>query len=376
VIPDHLRIQPGQQALTPEQEAEAKRFAEARIAAQLSTEPVDEVEAEALVRQAYIAAQLPPPTHVHWVDGPLQLVAALVLHQVEEGVHRTMYLVAGLVLPQGWDHLGEGVTERVELSAYHNINNRVKENGVGKGVEDHVSANVWSHIEASVWDHVGEPVWEYAWATLGPFLQDSLYASVNAYFQAPSCAYRRFFDEFLAANELYALTHLNELVSGYWLGAEGAVLVRRPRRLSLDAEGRLHSGTGPCIEYGDGWGFYAWHGVRVPEKVILAPETLTREDFLNEEDVEVRRLIQERMGQRFVQELGGIVLERGPHGTLYEVRLPEDDPEQVARYVQVQDASTERQYFLRVPPTVQTAAEAVAWTFQVAAEDYRPAEES
>jgi hypothetical protein len=48
--------------------------------------------------------------------------------------------------------------------------------------------------------------------------------------------------------------------------------------------------------YPDGWGFYAWHGVVVPEKVILAPETLTREDFLNEQNVAVRRVIQERIG--------------------------------------------------------------------------------
>ena len=32
MIPDHLRIQPGKQALTPAQEAEAQRFAQERIA--------------------------------------------------------------------------------------------------------------------------------------------------------------------------------------------------------------------------------------------------------------------------------------------------------------------------------------------------------
>ena len=35
-----------------------------------------------------------------------------------------------------------------------------------------------------------------------------------------------------------------------------------------------------------------------------------------------------------------------------------------------------RQYFLRVPPTVQTAAEAVAWSFQLAVEEYGPAHET
>lgn len=82
------------------------------------------------------------------------------------------------------------------------------------------------------------------------------------------------------------------------------------------------------------------------------------------------------MGERFVAELGGQVIESGPRGTLYEVRLPAEDPEGVARYAQVQDASPERRYFLRVPPTIQTAAEAVAWTFQVAGKDYHPAPET
>jgi len=70
------------------------------------------------------------------------------------------------------------------------------------------------------------------------------------------------------------------------------------------------------------------------------------------------------------------VIDTSPYGTLYEVRLPEDDPEGVTRYVQVQDATTVRQYVLRVPPTVQTAAEAVAWSFQMAVEEYGPAQET
>src|SRR5262249_47263755 len=141
-------------------------------------------------------------------------------------------------------------------------------------------------------------------------------------------------------------------------------------------EGRLHNATGTCMEYRDGWGVYAWHGMAVPEKVILAPERLSREDFLSERDVEVRRVIQERMGSRFVPELGGVVLDSSPRVTLYEVPLPAGDGEGVARYVRVQDASTPRQYFLRVPPTVKTAAEAVAWSFQLAVEAYDPAHET
>jgi hypothetical protein len=109
--------------------------------------------------------------------------------------------------------------------------------------------------------------------------------------------------------------------------------------------------------------------------VIRAPERLTREDWSDARNIEVRRVIQERMGARFIAELGGAVLDEGLRGILYEVDL-RGDPERVARYVQVRDASTQREYYLRVPPQIRTADEAVAWTFGLAAGEYRPMQES
>jgi hypothetical protein len=102
-------------------------------------------------------------------------------------------------------------------------------------------------------------------------------------------AFYHFFATYLAPNHAHALTHFNELVSGYWLGKEVALIVRRPKVLSLDAAGRLHSETGKCIEYRDGWGFYAWHGVRVSENAILPSDSLTLNDFPDEENIEVHR---------------------------------------------------------------------------------------
>ena len=291
-----LRLHPGQHALTPAQEAEARHFAEERIQAQLSTEPVDEQQTEALLRQAYQVARLKPPKQIIWLDGPLPFVA--------------------VTAPK----------------------------------------SVWASVWASVWDSV----WD----------------SVRAYFETSWLVLYHFFDGYLAPNALHALALFTERVSGYRLGTAVALIVRRPKVLCRDEAGRLHSARGKCLEYPDGWGLYAWRGVRVPEQVILDPDNLTREDFLKEPNVEVRRVMQERMGHRFVSELGGVVLDSGPRGTLYEVRLPADDPEQVARYIQVQDASTERQYFVRVPPIIQTAAEAVAWSFGLSVEEYQPMRET
>jgi hypothetical protein len=373
VIPDHLRIQPGQQALSPAQEAEARRFADERIHAQLSTGPVDEQEAEACLCQAYQAAGLAPPQRIQWVDGPLQFAAVLAARRVQAIALASV--AAGVSIREGIkaiveDSIWESILASVQASIEASNGIRVWDDiayRVGESVEFHVRDRLWGPRWESIEDGFSE-------AIVG--MEIDSWECVGAYNDARWLAVPSYFAVYLAPNALHALGRFNELVSGYRLGQEEAVIVRRPRVLSRDEQGRLHSATGKCLEYRDGWGVYAWHGMRVPERVMLSPERLSREDFLSESNVEVRRVIQERMGSRFVSELGGVVLDSSPRGTLYEVKLPDDDPEGAARYVQVQDTSTARQYLLRVPPTIQAADEAVAWSFGLPVKDYHPADET
>ncbi len=380
------RLRRRQQERTPAQNAAAARpdddFEEEYIRTHLSTEPVDEQEAEAFLRQAYEIVGLAAPQHIHWLDGPLQLVTVLA------GDNGWLYIEDRLkesISPSVWDSLkdsdeiGHIETGESRLMSIDYQVTRARVNATAHGISHRVWESVRDHVGWRVWQGVAESLNR----SLPRWIRDciwgnddySLWFSIRAYDESPGLAFALFSDTYFAHNQAHALAHFNQMVSGYWLGKEVALVVRRPRLLSRDAEGRLHSETSRCIEYHDGWGFWAWHGVRVPEKVILAPETLTREDFLHEPNIEARRMIQERMGERFVWELEGKFIDGGPHGVLYEVELP-DDPEQVARYVQVQDASTPRQYFLRVPPTIQTAAEAVAWTFNLSVDAYHPAEET
>ncbi|HEY7357067.1 MAG TPA: hypothetical protein VH590_11395 [Ktedonobacterales bacterium] len=340
-IPDSLRLHPGQPHLTPEQEAEVKRFAEAYIQAQLSTEPVDESAAEALLRQAYQVAGLAAPRRINWVDGPLQLAASIETSADDTGEDASS---------------GYSLRRSVEVSIWRAITA-----SAAPAVLSDIEAYVGHDVAFRVWNSIGRRIEDNLAVSVGRTTK----ASVMAYHEASWLALFHFYATYLAPNELEASAHFNALVSGYWLGPKDAVIVRRPKVLARDAAGRLHSATGKCVEYHDGWGFYALHGVQVPAKVILAPEQLTRDDFLNEPDMEVSHIIQERMGSRFVPELGGRVIESGPRGTLYEVRLPGDDPEQMARYIQVQDFSGRSQYFFRVPPTIQTAADAVHWSFDL-----------
>lgn len=190
--------------------------------------------------------------------------------------------------------------------------------------------------------------------------------SVQAYVSADWFACHRYFDAYFAPNQLHALARFNELVSGYWLGSDEAIIVRRPRTLARDAQGQLHSATDLCMEFHDGWGFYAWHGQWVPEKVILAPDSLNRDDFQFARNPAVRRVILERMGERLVSELDGRVIDVGSGGTLYVVPLSDPNlaPDGIVTYLQMEDATTSRQSFRQVPSTMQTADEAVAWTVE------------
>jgi len=190
-------------------------------------------------------------------------------------------------------------------------------------------------------------------------------------------AFLRFFHELFEENKLIHMARFNEMVSGYKLESGEARVVRKPTVLKWDEQGRLHNDSGSCIQYRDGWGAYAWHGVSVPEKLILHPEQVSRQDWIQERNAEVRRAIQERLGnERFVQLVGGVCIDWGKRGRLIEIDLGPDDPERVAHYVQVQDSSTRRHYYLRVPPSITRADEAIAWTFGLDARGYQPGQET
>lgn len=143
----------------------------------------------------------------------------------------------------------------------------------------------------------------------------------------------------------------------------------------LDRENRYHSLTGPAIFWKDGAKFYYSHGVNIREDIILHPEKLTKKDWMDETNTEVRRVIQELMGERFVKEVGGKVISKSKRGELLEIELP-NDPEKIAHYVKVKDASTPRVYYLRTPPDIQDVDESIAWTFSMDVKDYQLSQET
>jgi len=106
-----------------------------------------------------------------------------------------------------------------------------------------------------------------------------------------------------------------------------------------------------------------WRGVRVNERIAFHPQELTAKEALAEKNAEVRRVMIERMGYlRFAKEAKAKVLDEdkdngGPRQLLM-IDLREDEPLVGLACI---CPSTQRQYFLRVPPTMKTCHQAAAW---------------
>jgi hypothetical protein len=170
------------------------------------------------------------------------------------------------------------------------------------------------------------------------------------------------------------------------------IIADRPSVLAIEyvnGRGRLHNATGPAKRYsGDGWSIYAIHGVRVPPQVIEAPETLTAEQIRKEPNAEVRRVMIDRFGAaRYLRAIGAqvrhedtdqfgfarrlLVADVGDTEPLTMVEVVNTTPEPIGYIPEAEAAGTwvgsrwHKVYTLRVPPAMQTCAQALNWTFEM-----------
>jgi hypothetical protein len=139
--------------------------------------------------------------------------------------------------------------------------------------------------------------------------------------------------------------------------------------------GRRHRGNGPAIEgpRGRALGWYL-RGIPVPEHVVTRPETITAHAIGQEHNAELRRIMMERMGtERFIAQFGADRVHEDQCGVLWRREVGRDDvwaAVEVVNGTEEPDGSV-KHYFLRVPPQMRTATEAVAWTYGMTVEEYR-----
>jgi hypothetical protein len=117
----------------------------------------------------------------------------------------------------------------------------------------------------------------------------------------------------------------------------------------------------------------------VPAFVVVRPDWITIKHIDDEQNAEVRRVMIERYGQaRYLFDSGAKEIHADDFGTLYRREFQDDEPLVMVKVVNStrEPDGSFKDYFLRVPPNVLTAREAVAWTFESEPDGYAPAVET
>jgi hypothetical protein len=360
--------------LTADQAAALDRYRARWLAIRRSTEPADRGAAAEGLRLAYQAAGLKPPARFVWCDSPIALshrsaaVAAgadgvnvrialidrmrrRVTRQLRKRLgRRLMAEVASAVNPT--DTLTAGVSETVLQHANH------EEISLVARLRRSRPLSPWRVLSAllapqSFGDSVAGPA-ELSW--LGPFefLRSVLGLKAET---APLLGLMQ-----VAANAGWLQPHEHTC----WLS-------ERPCLLRGDAEGRLHEARGPALRFGDGWSTFAWKGVEIPAWLIEQKGAITLATIDAESNVQVRRCMIEIMTPARYVALGGArKVAEDETGVLWrKIWLNYD----IWTAVEVINATpeldgTHRHYFLQVPANINSAREAVAWTYGMQPDEY------
>ena len=113
------------------------------------------------------------------------------------------------------------------------------------------------------------------------------------------------------ATEIIALREFGKVAWDSVLLDECAIVIRRPLVLRLDDDGALHSVTGPCIEWADGEKDFSYHGTWVPERIVMAPKSFTKDEILAVTNTEERRALGEIAGWQWIADrLGATVVDK------------------------------------------------------------------
>jgi len=134
--------------------------------------------------------------------------------------------------------------------------------------------------------------------------------------------------------------------------------------------GRPHCYERPAVVYTDGYSVHAWHGVLVPEKWNTTPPSAR--EVLEWPNLEQRRVACERLGwDKIVDRLQTVIINRDTDpeiGELLSINMPDTGHQTFLRA----KCGTGRDFILPVPPEMETAQEANAWTWGLEPSEYQP----
>jgi hypothetical protein len=380
-----------------------------------STAPVDRAAAAEAVRRLYDTHKLRKPPLTIWMDSPFGCIyAAAVIGQPRERLREQLLnqlreqlggWLQAVLAGQIRDQLGDRLGVQLRDPLWGQLEDQLSSQLPGQ-----LQRQLWGQLRGQLRGRQGElwgQLWDQFWDQFGgqfgirlddqdrdegedPDWDGRLY-SVFPWNDAHALALYGCALPIAGRPADPRLSALSSVVAetGWLIPMRGAVIAgARPAVLHRDARGDLHSPVGMALAYPDGWGFYAWHGRRVPRWVIVAPST---EAITTEKNVEVRRCAIESLGwDRFIAEAGLVPVTAGHGKDLTAARVPDpgnpgqhlvlyDVPERLwggrIRLLMCTNGTPERdgrrrRYGLTVPAHISDPVEAAAWTAGLSKHEY------
>ena len=355
--------------LSDAQQAELAVYGQRWASLRSSTACGDPAVAEAGVVKAYAAAGLAPPQEIIWARSPVEIANSWARSRSIAGDNVRSLLVDLLC------RKAEAAVDRV-------VGLAVRVALAGEPRLTRVPPFCASIDEAVLreGERVRPRLRQRLASIFAPRKRASLSFASSSYalHSAPSLGPLEYF------HDVCGLVRQTRAVRGLWQVARHASwivphrqvcwLAERPHIVRHDARGRLHCHDGPAVAYRDGWSAFAWKGVLVPRWIIERPDLVTVRTIAAAQDPQVRRcMIDVLTPERFIAGGGAYRVAADEIGVLWRQRWRWEAwaAVEVMNGTPEQDGTLKR-YFLQVPANMRTAREAVAWTYGLSEQRYKP----
>jgi len=328
-------------------------------------------EAEKGIDWLYSLVEIPPPMKIY-VESPYAAqYAVAILKILQDITPRKLNIFAKDVTEvTKKDQIKQAAFERTCIG----INDRLMAEVVDK-MKDHELGKM-------------EILAQYIHAKIA--VQPKEYTSTSWYCNVSDYGWCAYYEFFVKSGIIETTENFDRMVATLKSGIydtiqlhDVCIVSAHPEYIKRDAEGKLHEAEGYAIKWRDSYALTFWHGIHVPTKLVFFPEEITQEDLAKETNAEVRRCFQEKLGEEgFAKLLNTKVVESTTDRSgrpLLLVRTKEKDPvaEEYIQYIVLEDHSTERKYWICVPPNLKDARTALAWSYGKSSwEDYHPELES
>jgi hypothetical protein len=390
--------------LTPEQEEYLPKFRQEYLDAAIDGRRTNRQNLQEAINDAYAVVGATPPVLII-LNNPLQLLYAPVVLsnnvnnagsdpgddlKIQLGSQLRAQLMAQLgthLRDQLWDdlwahlgtQLGAQLRDYLEAQLEDQLWDQLWEQ-LGDQLKDQLWDDLWDQLGDQLKDQIKDQLWDQLGDQLEDQIKDQLgdqlckvkiFGSHELYW----ICYAKF-AEYVGVKFSADVSRRFDIMKriGFeceWIIAfKGVCFVsQKPVKTCWDDRRRLHCEDGPAVLYEDNYTIYSWHGIRIPSDWIEKKERLTPSIAIAIKNIEQRRAACEILGwDLIIRELNAKCIDKHEDpqiGELLEVTIPDAGKERFLRVL----CGTGRRFAIPVPPTMRTALQANAWTFDIPAEE-------